>query len=558
MDGRLQGFLRLITLCSLLALAAGAPPAQAQEWLPKTWILFRPDTTHLAAALPLPEETATRRRLRGAPTAQTDRPVPPAYVDALRALGVEVLVESHWLHAVSARLTEAQRRQVAALPFVAALRPVARFQTVHAAAIRSDAASVLEAPRPTGAADTSYRQQLRAINALAPLERGIDGRGVRLGFLDTRYNDFAHVVFDPLLADDRLLADSNFVGRDQSNLHGQFVASVAVGGVDSLLVGPGRGATVIAATTEYAPTETTAEEDHFVAALEWMERELSVDVVNVSLGYTTFDRGQDSYTVEDLDGETALTTRAADAAAERGVVVVAAAGNQGCFSPTACWFYVSTPADGDDVIAVGAVDTTGIRASFSGAGPTADGRIKPDVVAPGVGVAFAVGTTGLASGNGTSFATPLVSGVVTQMLQVNPSLTPRDVRALLRQTARQAVAPDTLVGWGLIDAGAAVQAAAEALTSRPDTPGPSSPLVATVAPQPARDAVTLHLELPTAADARWMLYDVLGRRVQAQPLGRRPAGLSRARLTVAALPAGVYLYRVEAGVVQATGTLVVR
>ena len=544
----LPGLVRLAVMGSLVALAGWSSPTQAQDLTSKTWILFRADTTHAAPTVPLPEETATRRRRRGMSSAQADRAVPPRYVEALQALGIEVVVESHWLQAVSARLTAAQRRQVEALPFVASLRPVARFETAH----------LTTPPAAVARADTAYLRQLRAINALAPLERGIDGRGVRLGFLDTRYNDFAHVVFDPLLADDRLLADSNFVGRDQSNLHGQFVASVAVGGVDSLLVGPGRGATVIAATTEYAPTETNAEEDHFVAALEWMERELSVDVVNVSLGYTTFDRGEDSYTVGDLDGATALTTRAADAAAERGVVVVAAAGNEGCFAPTSCWFYISTPADGDEVIAVGATTLDGQRASFSGAGPTADGRIKPDVVAPGVGVTFAIGTTGLASGDGTSFAAPLVSGVAAQMLQVNPSLTPRDVRALLRQTASQATAPDTLVGWGLIDADSAVRAAEQALTASSGTPVLTGPLTATFAPQPAGDAVTLYLDLPMASDGRWTLYDVLGRRVQARSLGALPAGPSRHRLYVTDLPAGVYLYRVEAGTEQVTGTLVVR
>src|SRR5690606_19617854 len=147
-----------------------------------------------------------------------------------------------------------------------------------------------------------------------------DGTGVRVGFLDTLF-DFDHVALAHIEAGGRLLGVMDFTGQSQSNYHGLNTTSVAFGFDEGELVGPAHGAEVLAATTEYAPTETHQEEDFFVAGLEWLEQN-GVDVVNVSLGYSTFDPGEGDYTYEDMDGDTTPFTRAVDVAAALGVVVV--------------------------------------------------------------------------------------------------------------------------------------------------------------------------------------------------------------------------------------------
>ncbi len=421
---------------------------------------------------PLSAAATARRALRG--TVPSDQLLDPACRTALGDVGAVVRAESRWLSAYSVALPTAEvAARVAALPFVRGTSPVRTLAPQRqSSAPRWPLASA--APPTALALAIDYgasRTQLDRINVPAAHTRGLSGRGVVLGWLDTEYGGFAHPAFARMVSEGRLGGTRSFAPAAQGDRHGLNTSSIAVGYVEGQLVGPAYGATLYAATTEFAPTETNAEEDAFVAGLEWLESN-GVDAVNVSLGYTTFDPGQRSYTYADLNGDRAVTTRAADAAASRGVVIVASAGNDGCASPGSCWYYVGTPADGDSVIAVGATTLSGAKASFSSFGPTADGRIKPDVSAPGAGVTVAVGASGYGTTNGTSFSAPLVTGVVALMLEANPRLTPIQVRDILRATASQASAPDNRLGWGIVNADAAVARGLAAVdAARADRPG---------------------------------------------------------------------------------------
>jgi subtilisin family serine protease len=260
----------------------------------------------------------------------------------------------------------------------------------------------------------------------------------------------------------RIIAERDFVmgdndvqrnpsdSRDYSDAHGTSTWSLLGGFAPGVLVGPAFGADFILARTEDDRSETPVEEDYWAAGIEWAES-LGAEVVSSSLGYT------DWYQFKDMDGKTAVTTKAAARAAALGVVVVNAAGNE----RRNAWGHIIAPADGYDVIAVGAVDATGRIASFSSPGPTADGRVKPEVCA--MGVNNFVATSGLTTGdgtyvrgNGTSYATPLIGGVVALLLEAHRSWTPKDVRNALMKTANNAAAPNNDFGWGVIDAAAAL------------------------------------------------------------------------------------------------------
>ncbi len=245
------------------------------------------------------------------------------------------------------------------------------------------------------------------------------------------------------------------INNPSQDSHGTGTMSLVGAYKEGQLVSPAYNASFILGKTEYVPTETHVEEDNWAAAIEWMEN-AGVDVVSSSLGYNTFDSGVNYVWANgDMNGRTAIVSKAAVLAARRGVVVVNAMGNEYQTSPPS----ITAPADADSIISVGAVTASGFLAGFSSNGPTSDGRMKPDVMAHGVGTYWA--TTGGKStysggSQGTSLATPLVAGVAAMILSAHPELTPIQVRDALRNTASNAAKPNNDIGWGIINAYQAV------------------------------------------------------------------------------------------------------
>lgn len=503
----------VVSRCLVLVALLLALPVRAQE-TPRYWIVVSE-----TVEAPVPEAAQARRALRG--TAIRDREIAPEAREALRALGVVPVVESRWLGAVSAALTEAQREAVAALPFVREIRPVGRYSQ---AAFETREPLAVPLAFPGGVNPGPSQTQLASVGADALITAGYTGEGVVVGFLDTLF-DFNHPALSHIAADGRLVAVQDFTGGlSQSSYHGLATTSVTFGHADGTLVGPAFDATVLAGTTEYAPTETHTEEDNLVAGLEWLEAQ-GADVVNISLGYSVFDPGQGSYTYADMDGNTTIVTRAADLAVARGMVVVTSAGNEGNSS----WQFITAPADADSVITVGATTTTGTRASFSSIGPTFDGRTKPDVAAQGTSIVFASPGSGYGfSGSGTSFSAPLVTGVVAQLLQARPDLTPIQVRDALRATGSQASNPNNQLGWGRVNGPAALAL----VTNGEPPPMPLSGW--NLAPTPVRAGAPLVVELH--APTTLAFVNVLGQRVAEVTLGG-----GRQVITAPDLPTGLYV-----------------
>ena len=277
--------------------------------------------------------------------------------------------------------------------------------------------------------------------------RGWYGSEVVIGVLDTGFN-LVHEVF----SDISIIDSYDFINSDsivswesgdpagQSN-HGTAVLSILGGYYEGTFSGGAPDAFFLLAKTEDISDEYQAEEDYWVAGLEWLE-ENGAELVSSSLGYL------DWYTYEDLDGNTAVTTLVADAAASRGLLVFNAVGNGGPASGT-----LNAPSDGDSVFAVGGVDIYGEIASFSSRGPTFDGRIKPQACALGVSTVLAYhGEHTYNAGNGTSFATPLTSSTAALLLEAHSEWTIFDVMDALLVTASRSATPDNAYGRGIIDA----------------------------------------------------------------------------------------------------------
>jgi serine protease AprX len=240
--------------------------------------------------------------------------------------------------------------------------------------------------------------------------------------------------------------------------HGTWVLGVLAGRKFGSYVGAAFDAQIALGRTEVGGSERPQEMVNWAMGAEWADS-LGADIISSSLGYFTFDPADAdaNYTYADMDGHTTAVSRAAQIAASKGILVVNSAGNEGNSS----WHYLIAPSDvnGDSVIAVGAVDSAGVPVGFSSWGPSADGRIKPDVCARGLSnpnVSAAGPVDGYTFNSGTSFSQPLIAGLAACLMQARPAWTPRDVARALRRTASRASNPDNKIGFGIANGAAAL------------------------------------------------------------------------------------------------------
>ncbi|MEQ9568396.1 MAG: S8 family serine peptidase, partial [Pseudomonadales bacterium] len=192
--------------------------------------------------------------------------------------------------------------------------------------------------------------------------------------------------------------------------------------------------------------EDRVEEYNWLLGAEFADS-LGADVLNASLGYNTFDIPEHNYSKSDLDGRTAVISMAAEMAARKGMIIVTSAGNSGRRNPPEN--LISHPADADRILSVASVTPNFERSEFSSIGPTADGRIKPDIAAFGDGTAVMRGNGAIERGGGTSFASPLIAGFAACIWQANPERTYNEVIAAIKNSGHQDHKPDTLLGWGV-------------------------------------------------------------------------------------------------------------
>lgn len=500
---------------TLLLLAVAVPLHGAAQTAPGTWWVRFTDKANTPYSLDAPEaylspRAIQRRQAQGIAIDSTDLPVDPAYINAVLALGdVQLHNRSKWFNAITIRTSDpAVIEGLGALPFVAQVRSL-RPGRVAELPVHKPLLADPEGPRGGDPDHGPSLMQIAMMNGhLLHLELEARGEGMLIGVLDSGFDGVDTLTGFAALRDRGgivLARDLAEPGADvyRSHSHGRLVLSVMAAHLPGQLVGAAPMADYALVRTEDAAVEYLVEEDNWVSGAELLDS-LGCDVLNTSLGYTVFDDSAQDHTTDELDGATARITIAAGMAAAKGMIPVNAAGNRGG-DPD--WMMMSMPSDAFDILAVGATHADSLPASFSGRGPSADGRVKPDVAALGVGTLGLGGDGTFVGGhNGTSLASPLVAGLVACLWQLHPHRSAHDIMHAVRQSASHWDAPGTQIGYGIPD----FMAAHAWLTLTNGIADHGVPAAVSAFPVPFTDRLTVTLP-PGTGPVRIMLHDALGR-----------------------------------------------
>lgn len=361
----------------------------------------------------------------------TDFPLNQNYLHQIELIGVEIRNESRWLNAVSCIGTKQQLELIQSLPFVKSIELISSQANVAA----FNQAEILEGKGGIAQTAVLGERELEAAN--------LRGKGIRIAIFDVGFKGYLELPeFAHLREANAIEQVYDFIGKDKNvsrgGTHGTSVFS-CIGGMDQgEKLGLATEATYLLARTERNNVELSSEEDAWVAAAEWADKN-GAHIINSSLGYTNH-----RYFKSMMDGKTAPVSKAATWAAKKGILVVNAAGNDGDTK----WKFIGAPADADSVLSVGGLNTNSfLPAGFSSLGPTSDGRMKPNILA--FGYAKCATPKGLQILSGTSFASPLIAGFAACAWQANPTLTNMELFELIEQSGQLYPYYDYSMGYGL-------------------------------------------------------------------------------------------------------------
>lgn len=426
--------------------------ANGQSWY---WIEFT-DKNNTPYSIDNPgeylsERAIARRAWQGIAIDATDLPVNRAYIDSIAATGAEVLHASRWMNGITVKSADTSHMaQWKAFPFVRRVE-----LTKTPGTTTKSAFSKFGTPAVRNDIDTSlYGASVYQVGLMQGQhlhEQGYYGEGMVIALLDAGYQKADEVQSLRHLFDGgKILGTRDFVNPNSNiyaeHVHGMMVLSTIGARLPGQMIGTAPEASFWLIRTEDDATEFKVEEDHWVAGAEFADS-VGADIINSSLGYTTFDDSLMDHTWAELDGKTLRITRAANLAAQKGMLVFNSAGNDARNS----WRYISAPADGTDVIAVGATDRNGNYAGFSSVGVPGRTPVKPDLAAMGSGTAVQNTNGDIVNRNGTSFSSPVLAGMTAAFWQAHRDVPATEIRRILTISASQNLRPDTLLGHGIPD-----------------------------------------------------------------------------------------------------------
>jgi len=482
-------------------------------------------------------QRAIQRRIRqNIAFSESDLPVNPHYTDSLKSLGLRIINKSKWFNSVLIETGDTILLdticKITFIDSVTLVKPSVQKKSLRNKFISEFCVDM--------AKQTTQNNQLTMLNGHILHEYGFKGEGMQIAVIDAGFID-ADILpaFDSLWINNQILGQRDFVDGDNwvldAHSHGMTILSILGGNVLNELTGSAPKADYWLLRSEDTGSEYRIEEENWISAAEFADS-AGVDVINTSLGYSTFDDTLQNYTYKEMDGRTTRISKGAVMAASKGILVVVSAGNEG----NKLWKYITSPADADNILAVGAVDTSGMLASFSSVGPSYDGRIKPDIAAQGVGT-VAQGLGGLIGCNGTSCSAPVISGLAACLWQANYQLSNIEIIEMIKQSSSQYQNPDTLIGYGLPNfANALSQIGA-------DLPY-STFHIKKIYPNPFLDRVSLLFIQIAPEDIFIELYDIQGKMIKQKRYVNLPGGEFELTIdNLGDLSQGIYIIKVLSG-----------
>lgn len=524
----------------LLLLLSSAMFAQEED----AWVYFnaKPNAqTYLATPLDmLSQRSLDRRTNQNIALSTTDAPIEKTYVSQVKlSAGITIMAKSKWLNALHIRGSQANITALKNLAFVD--KVVFADKTLNTTSKKAQNNKTAQTKdKFKTAVNYAYgtsANQIQMLNGQVLHQQNYTGSGKIIAVLDAGFPgvDTAQ-PFQNLISNNRILGGYDFVSRNDNfytgDDHGTMVLSTMGGYKENSLVGTAPDASYYLFITENDASENPVEESLWVEAAEKADS-LGVDIITTSLGYFEFDNPNYSHTYSDMNGTTNFISRGAEMAFNKGIIVVASAGNEGNTAEP----HIGAPADAVSVITVGSVTASKVRSSFSSIGPSFDNRIKPDVMAQGTAAVVSDTSGSIVTINGTSFSCPIMAGMIACLWQAFPSKTNQEIRQMLLESSDRYSAPTNTYGYGIPNFGTTLG------VENFEVP------VFSMYPNPVQ--TTVSFSFPYQSTASVAIYSVLGQKViEKQITNQNPV------LSLQSLKSGLYFYVFDAEGMHKTGKII--
>ncbi|MFZ6052741.1 S8 family serine peptidase [Halocola ammonii] len=540
--------MRIPTALTLLLLLTSSTLFSQTE--PGKYLVFFTDKENTPYSIDQPEEFLSERAIErreryDIAITELDLPVDPSYLSQLEAIdGVEIIHHSKWFNAATIATDQAGLEEALMLPFISSYKMVENDEVDESL---NDKFATQPSNRSCQFAwpESDYGPSFNQIamhNGHLLHDAGFRGEGMQIAVLDAGFTEVNNLaVFDDLYEENRLLGTRDFVDGDNDvyhgSSHGTYVLSTMAGFLTDSIIGTAPKASYYLMRTENSVSEYVTEEDNWVVAAEYADS-LGVDIINSSLGYSTFDDTTQNHTYADMDGNTTRISRAADIAASRGILVVTSAGNSGASD----WHYITAPADADSALTVGAVAADSTHIFFSSFGPTSDGRVKPNLVSQGYQSVICNFDGGVQTGNGTSFSSPILAGVAACLWQAHYQQNNMTILGALEESATHFTNPNDSLGYGIPNA----WLAHESLPNDTSVPELNLQEGVAVYPNPFGNAFQVAVKWENAHSIEVEFFDLAGRKVATETSHEcLPGDVSRISIDGSKLPTGTYFVRVK-------------